>query len=90
MDIVLGDPTFEFPLDKANYTDRDMIIWGGKKQILAGDAEYGARLLLAELLRPGHDWGLCTTFWACAGATSSTPCKQQAVHNGMIACWEQM
>ena len=42
MDIVLGDPAFEFPLDKVNYTDRDLIIWGGKKQILAGDAEYGA------------------------------------------------
>ena len=41
MDIVLADPTFTFPLDKVNYTDRDIIIWGGKKQILAGDAEYG-------------------------------------------------
>ena len=55
MDIVLGDPTFTFPLDKVNYTDRDIIIWGGKKQILAGDAEYGAPstrdlgLLLAAL-----------------------------------------
>ena len=44
MDIVLADPTFTFPLDKVNYTDRDIIIWGGKKQILAGDAEYGGAL----------------------------------------------
>ena len=44
MDIVLADPTFTFPLDKVNYTDRDIIIWGGKKQILAGDAEYGGSL----------------------------------------------
>ena len=44
MDIVLADPTFTFPLDKVNYTDRDIIIWGGKKQILAGDAEYGGTL----------------------------------------------
>lgn len=42
MDIILGDISFTFPLDKVNYTDRDIITWGGKKAILAGDAYNGA------------------------------------------------
>ena len=54
MDIILGDPTFTFPLDKVNYTDRDIIIWGGKKQILAGDAEYGT--LAWQLLEQLHTY----------------------------------
>lgn len=41
MDIILGDITFTFPLDKVNYTDRDIITWGGKRAILAGDAYNG-------------------------------------------------
>ena len=60
MDIVLADPTFTFPLDKVNYTDRDIIIWGGKKQILAGDAEYGEP---------------CSVFAACRLSTSARAVK---------------
>ncbi|KAK9789231.1 hypothetical protein WJX73_005530 [Symbiochloris irregularis] len=41
MDIILGDIAFTFPLDKANYTGRDIITWGGRKAILAGDAYNG-------------------------------------------------
>ena len=41
MDIVLGDPSFTFPLDTANYAAHDMIIWGSKEQILAGSTEHG-------------------------------------------------
>ena len=41
MDIILGDVTFTFPLDKVNYTDRDIVTWGGEQAILDGDAYNG-------------------------------------------------
>ena len=90
MDIILGDPTFTFPLDKVNYTDRDIIIWGGKKQILAGDAEYGApQLCAASWVRPRDALAGASTQQASGGRCRCPGSASCVVNAGGRLAWHR-